>query len=1263
VSNFRRLPFVVLGACLLLASGAAAAEGDAFTATATPSHVKPSTSTVYTVTLTNSGTSTKAADRAKIGIPVGFAVNETTLQATTSAAGSCVASAWVPDGALIADGKINVKRPDGNPNQTNNRLCQGATLTVAFSATSSPTDGSYTWVTELLRGEEAFLLTGPQPSVRVDGTAPIVTIQQKPSDPSGSQSASFTFTVSEQAEVSCKVDDGPFTSCTSPAEYTNLAEGEHSFTVQATDPAGNIGQDGYSWRVDATAPTLAITQKPSELSNSTSASFAFTASEPATECKLDDAAFGACSSPVVYSDLAQGPHTFTVKATDSVGNTDQAAYTWTIDSIPPTVAITGGKPSDPSNSRSATFTFTASEPTQCKLDAGGFATCTSPKGYSNLADGQHTFTVRATDAAGNTSEDAHTWTIDAIPPTVTITGGKPASPTNSTSASFSFTASEPTQCKLDGEAFAACTSPATYTGLADGSHTFTVKATDAASNTAEDSHTWTVDATAPTVAIDGAPAALSNTRSPTFTFTTTDPTQCKLDNALFAACTSPKSYTNLADGQHTFTVKATDAAGNTSEDAHTWTIDATPPTVTITGDKPASPTNSTSASFSFVASDPTQCKLDGGEFVACTSPATYSGLADGPHTFAVKATDPAENTAQATHTWTVDTAAPTVEITGGKPGDPTNLKAATFTFTTTESTMQCKLDSALFAACTSPRSYTNLADGSHTFTVRSTDAAGNTGQDSHTWTIDSDAPTVTITAEPGNPTRSRSASFAFTTSEPAQCRLDGAAFTPCTSPTAYSDLPDGTHTFVVRATDAAGNTGQDIYEWRVDNVAPTLVIVQKPTNPSNVKSPTFAFTVNEGGTTLQCKLDNGAFANCNSPTTYSNLADGQHLFTVKATDGAGNAGQTEYGWRLETILPIATLTDTPQNPSTSTSARFEFSPSRAQATLECSLDGQAFAVCTSPGAYSSLSQGPHTFAVRARDAAGTGPPTSFAWVIDSVGPTAVITQTPGDPTSSRSAAFSFSANEAGSFACELDGLGFGPCGSPASYHGLGDGMHTFTVMPTDTLGNPGVSASFSWRVDGTAPETTLASAPAARTTSVSATFTFSANEPSGFECKLDAGAFAPCSSPKTHTGLTRAAHSFEVRASDAVGNVDTTPAVHRWTIAAAPVTTRRTKASALLAPRAGARVTSPPLLRWRRVPRASYYNVQLFRGSVKILSAWPTVTRLQLKAKWTYLGRQRRLTPGTYRWYVWPGYGKASVRRYGRMLGGSTFTVKARARR
>jgi hypothetical protein len=275
-------------------------------------------------------------------------------------------------------------------------------------------------------------------------------------------------------------------------------------------------------------------------------------------------------------------------------------------------------------------------------------------------------------------------------------------------------------------------------------------------------------------------------------------------------------------------------------------------------------------------------------------------------------------------------------------------------------------------------------------------------------------------------------------------------------------------------------------------------------------------------------------------------------------------------------------------------------------------------------------------------------------VVDGTPPTAAVAAGPPALTNSRSATFIFSSDEPSSFACELDGTGFQPCTPPANYDGLGDGAHTFAVRPIDAVGNTGAAASYSWTIDATAPETTLGAAPRSGTTALSATFTFSANEPASFECKLDASSFAPCSSPRGYTGLRRGAHSFEVRAIDAAGNVEVAAALHRWTIAAP----RRAKAtSALLTPRAGARISSPPLLAWRRVARASYYNVQLYRGGVKVLSAWPVRPRLKLRSRWTYLGRQRRLSPGVYRWYVWPGYGRAAANRYGRLLGQSTFTV------
>jgi hypothetical protein len=88
----------------------------------------------------------------------------------------------------------------------------------------------------------------------------------------------------------------------------------------------------------------------------------------------------------------------------------------------------------------------------------------------------------------------------------------------------------------------------------------------------------------------------------------------------------------------------------------------------------------------------------------------------------------------------------------------------------------------------------------------------------------------------------------------------------------------------------------------------------------------------------------------------------------------------------------------------------------------------------------------------------------------------------------------------------------------------------------------------------------------------------------------------------------------------------------------------------------------PPLLRWAPVPVAAYFNVQLWRGSVKVLSAWPTATRYQLTAKWTYSGKARKLAPGLYTWYVWPGLGPRADGKYGSLLGSRTFFYVARPR-
>jgi hypothetical protein len=95
----------------------------------------------------------------------------------------------------------------------------------------------------------------------------------------------------------------------------------------------------------------------------------------------------------------------------------------------------------------------------------------------------------------------------------------------------------------------------------------------------------------------------------------------------------------------------------------------------------------------------------------------------------------------------------------------------------------------------------------------------------------------------------------------------------------------------------------------------------------------------------------------------------------------------------------------------------------------------------------------------------------------------------------------------------------------------------------------------------------------------------------------------------------------------------------------------------LLAPARGVQLTGPPRLQWTRVRRARYYNVQLFRGDRKVLSAWPRKAHLQLHPSWRFAGHARHLRPGRYTWWVWPGRGPRVANRYGARLGRRAFVV------
>lgn len=310
---------------------------------------------------------------------------------------------------------------------------------------------------------------------------------------------------------------------------------------------------------------------------------------------------------------------------------------------------------------------------------------------------------------------------------------------------------------------------------------------------------------------------------------------CTLDNVA-TSCSATFATAALADGSHTLTVAAQNTIGNVDPTpaTYTWTVDTTGPVVSFTNTPPTLTSDAT-PSFEFTADEPGAtftCSIDGGAAVACTSPFTTLPLSDGEHTLDVLGADTVGNVSAtpATFTFTVDTTAPDTTIET-HPTDPSAVAEGTFTFSSNEAnvTFECQIDAGPFVDCTTPDPFVTAAldEGSHTFSVRATDAAGT--QDptpaTFTWEIETATvlPDTTIVQNPSDPSTSADASFEFGSTDVGasfECSLDGATFAACAAASTFTGLANGAHTILVRArnTDGVDPTPAS-YTW-VINVAP-----------------------------------------------------------------------------------------------------------------------------------------------------------------------------------------------------------------------------------------------------------------------------------------------------------------------------------------------------------------------------------------------------------------------------------------------------------
>ncbi|MGZ4589809.1 MAG: metallophosphoesterase [Actinomycetes bacterium] len=328
-----------------------------------------------------------------------------------------------------------------------------------------------------------------------------------------------------------------------------------------------------------------------------------------------------------------------------------------------------------------------------------------------------------------------------------------------------------------------------------------------------------------------------------------------------------------------------------------------------------------------------------------------------------------------------------------RPSSATPSADASFTFHSTASgaTFACRLDAGASEPCTSPKAYPGLSAGAHTFSVTST-ANGSTDPSpaTYSWTIDPTSPTAPTGLRATTPTMTSVVlSWTAGTDNVAvtgnDVYRDGSKLVSVGAVTSYTDATvtaGSTHTYAVRATDAAGNASPlsaDVTATTPTSApVPDTVIDSGPAPPPSATkstSATFTFHATLPGASFSCRLDGGSAVSCTSPFTRSGLAEGTHTFAVTATlNGATDPTPATAGWVVDLTAPSVPTGLT--TAATASAVDLTWSPSTDSVGVAGYDVFRGGALLASVGAVTSYADpavtagATYSYAVRAKDAAG-----------------------------------------------------------------------------------------------------------------------------------------------------------------------------------------------------------------------------------------------------------------------------------------------------
>jgi hypothetical protein len=874
-------------------------------------------------------------------------------------------------------------------------------------------------------------------------------------------------------------------------------------------------------------------------------------------------------------------------------------------------------PQGTSASRSATFTFEGAPSLECRLNDDAWRTCQPTHVFSELGDDVYHLQVRARGPGGWVQAEpaSHEWRVESGPPDTRITQ-IPA--VKDRPARFDLVADEPAslECRVDDAPWAPCdlSGRRGYESVTvtDGLHRFEARATDDAGHVDPTPATWiwTHDSDPPETWIDDGPTgvvllpAIFVLRSdePGVRYECTDHVIGQVGET-WSPCESGVPF---PVSRGSVRARAIDAAGNVDESPASWRwfAERGSPTVeelSATGLGPDRTSLSRDVTIKFrigsVSADSTveECRLDGGLWQRCASPHRMEGLSDGAHVFEARSTSRAGVVGPVSpFAFSVDTQRPTTYIFA-KPRVRTLLRTARFEFGATRpATFTCHVD-GVARPCTSPLVLDDLTVGQHTIRIRATGAGGWTeplGPLDYIWNVVSDpnapmtaqgrramralaaaAPETLLDTAPASHMRTNTALFEWDWLDTddvvgSECTLDGAAWTPCSSPWRLEGLSEGGHHFEIRTVNRAGERDPTpvAVDWTVDTITAHVVWEAGPSSRTRRDPVTIAFRADRDGATFECRTADAAFQPCTSPYTATGQPEGAYRLIVRAVNRGLIGPARTLDWIVDRTPPDTELRSQRISPGMTTSRReidyevrvLDFAMEEMDGFLEpefyfeeCRLDGGPWAWCPELGnPLENLADGPHVLEARATDYAGNvdATPARIEWTVDTGAADTFIDTGPPATGEDRSATFTLRAQPAGGgFECRLDGGAWRACEATHTITGVADGSHTLEAR---AIGGPpdATPARWSWTVDAE-PTPTVLSGPLERTADSTARFGLAADDAAArIECRLDGGAWQTCGTAPEFPGLADGDHTLEVRAVDGGGRTGVLAQPWRWSV-------------------------------------------------------------------------------------------------------------------